>query len=63
MRNSVSAGDLVEAIVERGGTCRAAGPVDRLPGLVAEMRSDEDLVMVLGAGDVDAVVEQVVSVL
>lgn len=63
VRASVAAGDLVDAIVRRGGDCRAAGGVDRLPGLLSGMRPNVDLVMVLGAGDIDQVVERVVAVL
>jgi UDP-N-acetylmuramate--alanine ligase len=63
MRAAVRAEDLVAAVQARGGSCRAAGAITELPALLRELRSDEDLVMLLGAGDIDGVVERVVSVL
>jgi UDP-N-acetylmuramate--alanine ligase len=63
LRAAVRAEDLVAAVRACGGSCRAAGAISELPRLLGEMRSDEDLVMLLGAGDIDGVVERVVSVL
>lgn len=56
MQASVSAADLVQAVQACGGRCEPAGAVARLPGRIAEFRREEDLVMVLGAGDIDQAV-------
>lgn len=61
IRASVSAQDLVRAVRERGGRCEPGGSVERLPGLVAGLRSKEDLVLVLGAGDIDRAVEGILA--
>lgn len=53
---SVSAADLVMAVRERGGRCEPGGAVAQLPERVAACRRAEDLVLVLGAGDIDRAV-------
>lgn len=58
---SVSAGDLVAAIRERGGDAHFAGPVANLGDAVAEHYRDGDVVMVLGAGDIDQAVGGIVA--
>lgn len=56
MRASVSALDLVMAVRERGGRCEPGGAVAQLPERVAACRRADDLVLVLGAGDIDSAV-------
>jgi UDP-N-acetylmuramate--alanine ligase len=56
LRASVSAGDLVAAVRACGGNGEAGGAVQNLPARVAELRRDGDLVLVLGAGDIDQAV-------
>jgi UDP-N-acetylmuramate--alanine ligase len=63
VRASVSAQDLVTAVRDRGGRCEAGGAVGRLPDLVAGLRKGDDLVLVLGAGDIDTSVEGILAVL
>jgi len=58
---SVSAGDLVNAIRERGGDAHYGGPVLELPAAMASHRRDGDVVFVLGAGDIDQAVEGIVG--
>ncbi len=69
--HGVCAADLAHAIGERGGRARAAGPVDGLGGsILAELAIQKDLVeneadsrwipLVLGAGELDGVVEELV---
>jgi len=55
-RASVSAEDLVAAVRSCGGAAEAGGAVARLPARIAEVRRQEDLVLVLGAGDIDQAV-------
>jgi UDP-N-acetylmuramate--alanine ligase len=61
MRASVSAGDLVQAVRDRGGSCESGGSVGSLPARVAALRRDGDLVLVLGAGDIDLAVEGILA--
>jgi UDP-N-acetylmuramate--alanine ligase len=63
IRSAVCAGDLVQAIRTRGGLAELGGSVNRLPSLVGELRRPDDLVLVLGAGDIDNAVEAIVAVL
>jgi UDP-N-acetylmuramate--alanine ligase len=53
MRTAVSAADLVHAIRDCGGSADAAGPVDVLPGAVLAAARAGDIVLLLGAGDID----------
>ena len=61
IKASVSARDLVAAVLDRGGMCSAGGSVDDLPQRVASSRNDGDLVLVLGAGDVDRAKEAILA--
>ncbi|HLQ36460.1 MAG TPA: hypothetical protein VK348_01565, partial [Planctomycetota bacterium] len=63
MQAAVSAQDLVQAIRDRGGRSELGGSVQRLPARVAELRQDDELVLVLGAGDIDRAVEEILLVL
>ncbi|MBM4059576.1 MAG: UDP-N-acetylmuramate--L-alanine ligase [Planctomycetes bacterium] len=56
MQAAVSAADLVQAVRARGGRCEPVGDVDAVPARVADLRGDGDLVLVLGAGDIDRAV-------
>ncbi len=56
MKASVCAADLVQAVRERGGRCELGGTVQQVPERVAQLRRDDDLVLVLGAGDIDQAV-------
>ncbi|MCA8965126.1 MAG: UDP-N-acetylmuramate--L-alanine ligase [Planctomycetes bacterium] len=56
MRASVSAADLAEAIREGGGRCLCAGTVDELPAAAQGVLRSGDVLMVLGAGDIDRAV-------
>jgi UDP-N-acetylmuramate--alanine ligase len=61
MKARVSAQDLVSAIRERGGRCDCGGSVGDLPDRLSRVRRPEDLVLVLGAGDIDKAVEVIVA--
>ena len=61
IRDKVCAGDLVEAIRARGGRAEPGGSVRDLPARVTDLRQDGELVLLLGAGDIDAVVEDVLA--
>ena len=61
MKASVCAQDLVSAIRDRGGRCDRGGSVGDLPDRVSKVRRPEDLVLVLGAGDIDKAVEVIVA--
>jgi UDP-N-acetylmuramate--alanine ligase len=56
MKASVSAEDLVLAVRECGGQCETGGTIAALPARIAGLRRPEDLVLVLGAGDIDQAV-------
>ncbi|MEC7724908.1 MAG: UDP-N-acetylmuramate--L-alanine ligase [Planctomycetota bacterium] len=58
---SVSAGDLVNSVREAGGEGHYSGPVADLPDAVEAHRRDGDVVMVLGAGDIDQAVGGIVA--
>ena len=58
---SVSAGDLVNAVREHGGDAHYGGPVRDLAEQVAAHRRDGDVVLVLGAGDIDQSVGGIVG--
>ena len=58
---SVSAGDLVNGVREHGCEAHFAGPVANLPEVVAEHYRAGDVVLILGAGDIDAAVGRIVA--
>ena len=58
---SVSAGDLVNAVREHGGDAHYGGPVAGLAEQVAAHRRGGDVVLVLGAGDIDQSVGGIVG--
>jgi UDP-N-acetylmuramate--alanine ligase len=53
MRAAVSTADLVGAVNRAGGAAVAGGAVEALPGVVLSSRRAGDIVLLLGAGDVD----------
>ncbi|MHC4514634.1 MAG: UDP-N-acetylmuramate--L-alanine ligase [Planctomycetota bacterium] len=57
----VSATDLVEAIRGQGGRSDLGGQVHELPDRLTELHEQDDLLLVLGAGDIGGVVEDVVA--
>jgi UDP-N-acetylmuramate--alanine ligase len=59
-KRSVSAGDLVMALRELGGVVEPGGSVADLAALIDATRRSGDVVLILGAGDIDAVVEGLV---
>ncbi len=61
MKAKVCAGDLVRAIREVGGRSESGGSVADLPMRVAELRQQDDVVLVLGAGDVDKAMEAILA--
>ena len=61
MKASVCADDLVQAVRACGGQCEPGGAVAGLPDRIAGLRRTEDLVMVLGAGDIDLAVEGILA--
>jgi UDP-N-acetylmuramate--alanine ligase len=63
MKARICAGDLVRAIRARGGCSEAAGSVEQLPARVAELRGNDDVVLMLGAGDVDKAMEAILATL
>ena len=62
-RSRVSAQDLVQAIRERGGCSQHGGPVQELPDRVRALHGMDDLVLILGAGDIDKVVDEIAEVI
>jgi UDP-N-acetylmuramate-alanine ligase len=61
MKARVCAQDLVDAIRERGGHSEPGGSVEQLPHRVAARYLAGDLVLVLGAGDVDKAMEAILA--
>ncbi len=57
MRASVSAADLAVAVRSHNVDCAASGPVAALPAVITEARRADEVVFVLGAGDIDQAVE------
>ncbi len=57
---SVSSSDLVAAVRSRGVRSDIGCAIRDLPSLILERRRPDDLLMILGAGDVDTVVEHLV---
>ena len=62
-RSMVSADDLVDAVRQRGGACEPCGSIEQLPAQIAAHRAGDDLVLVLGAGDIDQAVGEIVDAL
>lgn len=58
---SVSAGDLVNGVRELGCDAHFAGPVAGLPEVVEKHYRPGDVILVLGAGDIDAAVGRIVA--
>ena len=58
---SVSAGDLVNAVRERGGDAHFGGPVAELAASVTGRHRPGDVVLVLGAGNIDSAVGGIVG--
>jgi UDP-N-acetylmuramate--alanine ligase len=63
MRSRVSAGDLVSAIRSQGGSAEATGDVRELPQRLRSCYVPGDVVLLLGAGDIDQVLDDVVAFL
>ena len=61
IRSQVSALDLVEAIQGLGGHCASGGSICDLPQRIRNEHRKGDLVLLLGAGDIDQVVEEIVA--
>jgi len=61
-RASVSARDLAAAVRDRGGDGRAVGGLAAVPAAVREVHRAGDVVSVLGAGDIDAVLDRVTEI-
>lgn len=61
VRNSVSAADLADRIRARGTRSEVGGSPEEIPERVAAVRHPQDLVLLLGAGDIDVVVEDLVA--
>ncbi|MBL8733071.1 MAG: UDP-N-acetylmuramate--L-alanine ligase [Planctomycetes bacterium] len=61
MKAAISAADLVEAVRRCGGRCTAGGAVAALPPAVAAVRRSDDVVLLLGAGDIDQALAGVLS--
>ncbi len=61
MRASVSAADLVQQVCALGGSCAAAGTVAAVPDAVRAARRSDDIVLLLGAGDIDQAVGGIVA--
>jgi UDP-N-acetylmuramate--alanine ligase len=61
MQAAVSADDLVQAVRKAGGCCEPGGTVQKLPSRVADLRRGDDLVLVLGAGDIDKALEAILA--
>lgn len=63
MRARVSARDLVEAIKGCGASAEATGSIRELPARLRDRYHPGDVVLLLGAGDIDQVLEDVVAFL
>jgi UDP-N-acetylmuramate--alanine ligase len=61
MRRRISAQDLIGAIRARGAAASPGGTPARLRGLLGEVRLPQDVTLMLGAGDIAGVVEDVVA--
>ena len=58
---SVCASDLVAAVRDRGGDCDAAGALREVPERVVSAFRRGDVILMLGAGDIDQVVNDVLE--
>jgi UDP-N-acetylmuramate--alanine ligase len=58
--HGVAAGDVVQAVASAGGQARATGPVASLGQAILEELQPGCIPVVLGAGDLDGVVQEVV---
>lgn len=63
MRSRVNAGDLVAAIQSHGASAEATGDVKDLPQRLRSCYHPGDVVLLLGAGDIDQVLDDVVAFL
>ena len=61
MQASVSAQDLVAAIRDQGGRAETGGPVAAVPERLLAIRRDGDVVLLLGAGDIDKALGGIVA--
>jgi UDP-N-acetylmuramate--alanine ligase len=61
VRALVSAEQLVSAVRARGGHCEAAGGLVDVPGRVMGQYRRGDVILMIGAGDIDQVVKDVVA--
>jgi UDP-N-acetylmuramate--alanine ligase len=61
VRDAVCSNDVVEAVRALGGFCEAAGAVQDVPERLLAHRRNDDVVLVLGAGDIDGAVERLVE--
>ena len=61
IRSCVSSMDLVEGIRQFGTSCEYAGRTANLASRILELRRPDDLMLILGAGDIDIVVDDLVS--
>ncbi len=61
MQASVSAADLVNAVANSGGRARVGGPVSGLAEIVLSTRRSGDIVLLLGAGDIDQALGGIVA--
>jgi UDP-N-acetylmuramate--alanine ligase len=61
MKASVSAADVVQAVCGLGGSCAAVGAVSAVPDAVRAARREGDIVMLLGAGNIDEAVGGIVA--
>jgi len=59
--DQVSAVDLVDRIRELGGRSEPGGDVRRLPDRIETLRRNDELVLMLGAGQIETVVEDVLA--
>lgn len=61
VRALVSAADLVSAVRARGGRCEAAGSLREVPARVVGRYRRGDVILMIGAGDIDQVVGDVLA--
>ena len=61
LREKISAADLVAAIRKLGGCSEPCGGVRELAARVVDLWHEDDLVLMLGAGEIDEVVEDVLA--
>jgi len=61
IRDRICATDLVEAIRHQGGQSDLGGHVHELPDRLTALHEQDDLLLILGAGDIGGVVEDVVA--